>query len=197
MATQRTALVSVFDKTGVTGFCEALVDLGFRLLSTGGTARALRDAGVRVTDVSEVTGFPEILDGRVKTLHPRIHGGLLALRSNPEHMRTLERHGIDTIDLVAVNLYPFEQTIAKDGVTEEEAVENIDIGGPTMIRSAAKNFASVTVIVDPSDYAAVLFELRAHGDTLPATRRRLAAKVYAHTSRYDSAITRYLTEMAG
>jgi len=197
MATQRTALVSVYDKTGVTEFCAALSGLGFRILSTGGTARALRDAGVAVTDVSEITGFPEILDGRVKTLHPRIHGGLLALRSNPEHMRVLSEHGIETIDLVAVNLYPFEKTIAKEGVTEEEAVENIDIGGPTMIRAAAKNSASVTVIVDPSDYGAVLSELREHGDTLPTTRRRLATKVYAHTSHYDSAITQYLTETSG
>jgi phosphoribosylaminoimidazolecarboxamide formyltransferase/IMP cyclohydrolase len=193
----RTALLSVSDKSGLAEFAAGLVACGFRIVSTGGTARALREAGVAVTDVSEVTAFPELMDGRVKTLHPRIHGGLLALRSNPNHMAQLASHGIEPIDVVAVNLYPFEKTVAREGVTEEDAIENIDIGGPSMLRAAAKNFASVTVVVDPADYDAVLAEIRSGGDTSPSTRRRLAHRVFEHTAHYDAAIARWFAENPG
>ena len=185
-------LISVSDKTGVVEFARELIALNYEVLSTGGTAAALRAAGLAVTDVSQTTGFPEIMDGRVKTLHPAIHGALLARRDLPEHMMTIERHGIAPIDVVCVNLYPFAATVARPNVTLEDAVENIDIGGPSMLRSASKNFDSVTVVVDPADYEIVIKELQA-GSTLPATRRRLATKAFAHTAAYDAAITRYLS----
>jgi phosphoribosylaminoimidazolecarboxamide formyltransferase/IMP cyclohydrolase len=189
---KKRALISVSDKTGVLEFARQLTELGFEILSTGGTSKALREGGVLVQDVADVTGFPEMMDGRVKTLHPAIHGGLLARRDVPEHMLALERQGIAPIDLVCVNLYPFEATIAKPNATLEDAVENIDIGGPSMLRSAAKNFDSVTVVVDPADYEIVVNELREAGSTLPATRKRLATKTYSHTAAYDGAISRYL-----
>jgi phosphoribosylaminoimidazolecarboxamide formyltransferase / IMP cyclohydrolase len=181
------ALLSVSDKTGLIDFARGLVELKWDLVSTGGTARALREAGLAVTDVSEVTGFPEMMHGRVKTLHPAVHGGLLARRDIPEHMAALQEHDIEPIDLVAVNLYPFRETIARKGVTPEDAIENIDIGGPSMLRSAAKNFESVWVIVDPDDYGRVLAALKASDNDLDL-RRLLAGKVYAHTASYDAAI---------
>jgi phosphoribosylaminoimidazolecarboxamide formyltransferase/IMP cyclohydrolase len=186
------ALLSVSDKTGLAEFAAGLIELGYEILSTGGTARTLREAGLAVTDVAAVTGFPEMMDGRVKTLHPAIHGALLARRDVPEHLMALESQGIRLIDVVCVNLYPFEATIARPDATLEEAVENIDIGGPSMVRSAAKNFDSVTIVVDPADYGDVLGELRG-GGTSEETRRRLATKAFAHTSAYDGAITRYLS----
>ncbi len=187
------ALISVSDKTGLVEFARELAALGVEILSTGGTAKALRDAGLKVMDVSDYTGFPEMMDGRVKTLHPKVHGGLLFLRGNPAHEAAAAQHGIKPIDLVVVNLYPFEKTVAKPGVELHEAIENIDIGGPSMLRSAAKNHASVTVVVDPSDYAAVLEGIRKHdGDTCPNLRRRLAIKVYQTTAAYDAAISAYL-----
>jgi phosphoribosylaminoimidazolecarboxamide formyltransferase/IMP cyclohydrolase len=189
------ALISVSDKSGITEFSRALAGMGAAILSTGGTAKSLREAGVAVEEVSSYTGFPEIMDGRVKTLHPKIHGGLLARRDNPSDMETLKTHGIRRIDMVVVNLYPFEKTVARKGVTFEEAVENIDIGGPSMLRAAAKNFKDVIVIVDPADYAAVLAELKG-GAVSQKTRFRLAQKVFSHTSRYDSAIAGYLAEYA-
>jgi len=191
----RTALISVSDKTGVVEFARALHESGLRLLSTGGTARLLADAGLPVTEVAEVTGFPEMLDGRVKTLHPRIHGGLLARRDLPEHVQALEQHGIAPIDLLVVNLYPFAQATAREGCTLDEAIENIDIGGPAMLRAAAKNWAHVAVLIDPADYAPVLAELRA-GEVRRSTRFRLAQKVFAHTAAYDGMITNYLTALA-
>jgi phosphoribosylaminoimidazolecarboxamide formyltransferase / IMP cyclohydrolase len=191
----KTALVSVSDKAGVLEFAGGLAALGFRLLSTGGTARLLTQHGLQVTEVAAHTGFPEILDGRVKTLNPRIHAGLLAQRDRPEHMAALAQHGIDPIDLLVVNLYPFEQTVARAGCSFDEAIENIDIGGPAMLRAAAKNHGSVTVLVDPADYAAVLDELRAQGQVASATRFALAKKVFAHTARYDGAIGNYLTAL--
>ena len=181
------ALLSVSDKSGLVDFARGLSELGWELVSTGGTARALRGAGLTVADVSDVTGFPEMMHGRVKTLHPAVHGGLLARRDVPEHMSALEEHDITPIDLLAVNLYPFRETIARKNVTAEEAIENIDIGGPSMLRSAAKNFASVWTIVDPADYGRVLAALHA-GDDDEDLRRLLAGKVYAHTAAYDSAI---------
>src|SRR6185503_7494623 len=181
------ALLSVSDKTGLVEFAQGLTRLGWEIISTGGTAKALRAAGLHVKDVSDLTGFPEMLDGRVKTLHPVIHGGLLAKRTDPEHVRVAAEHNISPIDLVAVNLYPFEATAARAGVTKDEVIENIDIGGPSMLRSAAKNFESVTVIVDPADYARVLATLDANDDDLDL-RRLLAEKVFAHTAAYDSAI---------
>jgi phosphoribosylaminoimidazolecarboxamide formyltransferase/IMP cyclohydrolase len=189
----RRALLSVTDKTGVVEFAHALADLEVDLISTGGTARLLRDSGVPVRDVSEVTGFPEMLGGRVKTMHPRITGGILAIRSNAEHMQALADHGIAPIDLVVVNLYAFEATAARPGVTFEEIIENIDIGGPTMIRSAAKNFEDVAVVTDPADYASIAEELRASGRSLSRdTRWRLAKKAFAVTAAYDRAIARTL-----
>jgi len=189
------ALVSVTDKTGVVELCRTLADeFGVEIISTGGTAAALETAGISVTPIDAVTGFPEMMDGRVKTLHPRVHGGLLARRDDETHQSQAAEHGIEMIDLVCVNLYAFEATVARAGVTEDEAVENIDIGGPSMLRSAAKNFASVTVLTDPADYHAVLAEMRDHGGaTTLATRRLLAEKVFALTSRYDNAIWRYLS----
>jgi phosphoribosylaminoimidazolecarboxamide formyltransferase/IMP cyclohydrolase len=188
------ALLSVSDKTGLVDFAQALVAAGYDLISTGGTASALRAAGLKVSDISDVTGFPEMLDGRVKTLHPKVHGGLLFLRDNPEHQAQAQAHDIAPIDLVVVNLYPFEQTIAKSGVTLEHAIENIDIGGPSMLRSAAKNYRSVTVITDPADYAIVAGEIGAQGDTTLKTRERLAAKVFRTTGYYDALIAQYLTQ---
>jgi phosphoribosylaminoimidazolecarboxamide formyltransferase/IMP cyclohydrolase len=189
-----TALLSVSDKTGIVDFARALQSRGIRLLSTGGTARLLADAGLAVTEVSEVTGFPEMLDGRVKTLHPRIHGGLLARRDNPAHMEALSRHGIATIDLLVINLYPFAQATARPDCTLEEAIENIDIGGPAMLRAAAKNWQDVGVIIDPTDYSQVLTELDAGGLTRK-TKFGLARKVYAHTAAYDGMITNYLSAL--
>jgi phosphoribosylaminoimidazolecarboxamide formyltransferase/IMP cyclohydrolase len=182
-----TALLSVSDKTGVVDFARSLTKLGWNLVSTGGTAKALRAAGIAVRDVSDVTGFPEMLDGRVKTLHPAVHGGLLARRDLPEHMKALGEHDIGPIDLVAVNLYPFEETAATPGAKPEDIIEQIDIGGPSMLRSAAKNFASVTVVVDPADYGRVLAALEAGDDDLDL-RRLLAEKVFARTAAYDAAI---------
>ena len=182
-------MLSVSDKAGVIAFARGLADLSVDLLSTGGTARALRDAGLTVTDVAEVTGFQEMLDGRVKTLHPRIHAGLLAVRGNPEHERQLAAHGIGHIDLAAVNLYPFEATLTRPDVTLSEVIEQIDIGGPALLRSAAKNFTDVAVIADPADYPAVLADLQKNDGTLPAaTRVDLARKAFAHTARYDALI---------
>ncbi|MBV8259952.1 MAG: bifunctional phosphoribosylaminoimidazolecarboxamide formyltransferase/IMP cyclohydrolase, partial [Paraburkholderia sp.] len=190
------ALISVSDKSGIVDFAKSLSDLGVKILSTGGTAKLLADAGLSVTEVADYTGFPEMLDGRVKTLHPKVHGGILARRDLPEHMAALEKHGIPTIDLLVVNLYPFVQTVSKDECTLEDAIENIDIGGPTMLRSAAKNHRDVTVVVDPTDYAKVLEEMRANGNSVSyATNFRLATKVFSHTAQYDGAITNYLTSL--
>jgi phosphoribosylaminoimidazolecarboxamide formyltransferase/IMP cyclohydrolase len=193
-----TALLSVSDKTGIVDFARALHGAGVRLVSTGGTARLLADAGLPVTEVADVTGFPEMLDGRVKTLHPRVHGGLLARRDLPEHMAALAEHGIGTIDLLVVNLYPFAQATARAGCTLEEAIENIDIGGPAMLRAAAKNWAHVTVLIDPADYAPVLAELEQKGAAgiTRGMRFRLALKVFAHTAAYDGMIANYLTSLA-
>ena len=198
MAGIQRALISVSDKSGLPEFAKGLHALGVELISTGGTARSLKEAGVPVVEIGDYTGFPEMMDGRVKTLHPKVHGGLLYIRGNAAHEAAAAQHGIRPIDLVVVNLYPFEQTVAKPHVSLAEAIENIDIGGPSMLRSAAKNHASVTVIVDPADYAGVLAEMRAQGGaTLPATRARLAVKVYATTSRYDGAIAAYLGKPTG
>ncbi len=197
MAKIQRALLSVFDKTGLIPLARALKDAGVELLSTGGTAKALRDEGLLVTDLSAYTDFPEMLDGRVKTLHPKIHGGLLYIRSNAEHEKTVKKHGIQPIDLVVVNLYPFEQTIAKPNVTLHDAIENIDIGGPSMLRSAAKNHESVTVVIDPADYLEVAEQIKNNGDTTLELRRKLAAKVYARTSAYDGMISQYLSEAYG
>ena len=190
------ALISVTDKTGVVEFARSLVeDFGVEVISTGGTARVLEEAGVPVTPIEEFTGFPEMMDGRVKTLHPMVHGALLCRRDSDEHMAQAAEHGIKLIDLVCVNLYEFEKTVANPDVTFEDAIEHIDIGGPSMLRSAAKNNASVTVVCDPDDYAAVLEEMRIHsGATTPKTRRRLAAKVYTTTAAYDTAISLWLND---
>ena len=190
----RRALLSVSDKTGLVTLAQTLAAAGVELISTGGTAKALRDAGLAVKDISEHTGFPEMLDGRVKTLHPKVHGGLLYIRGNAGHEAAAREHGIQPIDLVVVNLYPFEQTVAKPNVTLHDAIENIDIGGPSMLRSAAKNHDSVTVIVDPSDYAEVAKQISESGQTTLALRRKLAAKVFARTSAYDGAIAAHLTK---
>src|ERR1051326_3654013 len=189
------ALLSVYDKTGLIPFAEALVKAGVELISTGGTAKALREGGLPVTDLSTYTGFPEMLDVRVKTLHPKIHGGLLFLRDHQEHRAAVASHGIKPIDLVPVNLYPFEQTVAKPGVSLEEAIENIDIGGPSMLRSAAKNHQSVTVIVDPSDYPEVAAQVQTCGGTTLEFRRRLAARVFARTAQYDASIAAYFEQV--
>ena len=191
------ALISVSDKTGVVEFARELVALGWEILSTSGTMKLLREAGLPVTSVSDVTGFPEICDGRVKTLHPKIHGALLARRDIPEHMKALKDNEIETIDLVCVNLYPFRETIAKPDVTMEDAVEHIDIGGPSMLRSAAKNWESVTVVCNPSDYATILSEIRSSGNTTRKTRLALSAKAYTHTAEYDMAIATYMRAQAG
>ena len=195
MAVDR-ALISVFDKTGIVEFAKRLAVLKIEILSTGGTAKLLREAGVSARDVSDFTGWPEMLGGRVKTLHPKVHGGLLFRRKNAEDRKQAAEHGIAPIDLVVVNLYPFEATAAKAGLTAEELIENIDIGGPTMLRSAAKNFESVTVVTDPKDFERVAKELESAGDTTLATRLELARKVFATTSRYDGTITTELERLA-
>jgi phosphoribosylaminoimidazolecarboxamide formyltransferase/IMP cyclohydrolase len=187
------ALISVSDKTGIIDLALALKQFGAEIISTGGTAKSLRDAGVDVLDISDITGFPEMMDGRVKTLHPRVHGGLLALRDNPEHVRAMERNGIQPIDMVVVNLYPFAETIAREGVTREEAIEQIDIGGPAMIRSAAKNAHDVAVVVSAGQYATVIQELRKNDGSLSiATRERLAQEAFQQTAQYDSVVSSYL-----
>lgn len=191
------ALISVSDKTGVVEFAKGLVSLGWEILSTSGTMKLLKESGVPVTSVSDVTGFPEICDGRVKTLHPKIHGALLARRDIPEHMKELSDNGIETIDLVCVNLYPFRETIAKPDVTMEDAVEHIDIGGPSMLRSAAKNWESVTVVCNPADYGTILSEIKESGNTTRETRLALSAKAYTHTAEYDMAISTYMRAQAG
>jgi phosphoribosylaminoimidazolecarboxamide formyltransferase/IMP cyclohydrolase len=189
------ALISVSDKNGVVDFARTLAGLGYRLLSTGGTAQILASAGLDVTEVATYTGFPEILDGRVKTLNPRIHAGLLARRGDPAHMAALAQHGIDAIDILAVNLYPFEQTVARPGCAFDDAIENIDIGGPAMLRAAAKNHECVAVVVDPADYGRIADELKSRGAIDAATRLALAKKVFTHTARYDGAIANYLTAL--
>jgi len=194
MAKIKRAILSVSNKKGLLDLAKELSAMGVEILSTGGTARALREGGIQVKDVSEHTGFPEMLDGRVKTLHPKIHGGLLSRRNNPKDMEEIEKHGIVPIDMVVVNLYPFEETIAKPDVTFEDAIENIDIGGPTMLRSASKNFQDVAVIVDPSDYEPVIKEIKERNGELSYKRKlELAKKVFGHTSRYDALITEYLS----
>ncbi|MBK6676376.1 MAG: bifunctional phosphoribosylaminoimidazolecarboxamide formyltransferase/IMP cyclohydrolase [Rhodocyclaceae bacterium] len=198
--TARQALISVSDKHGVVDFARELAGLGVNILSTGGTAKLLRDAGIKVTDVSDYTGFPEMLDGRVKTLHPKVHGGILGIRGNAEHAATMEKHGIPTIDLVVVNLYPFQATVAKKDCTLGDAIENIDIGGPTMVRAAAKNHGNeaggVGVVTEPADYAPVIAELKSNGGALSyKTRFALARKAFTHTARYDAAISNWLTSL--
>lgn len=192
------ALLPVSDKTGLVPFTQSLFAQGVELISTGGTAKVLREAGLRVLDVSAVTEFPEMLDGRVKTLHPKIHGGLLYLRGNPDHEAVVALHGIPKIDLVVVNLYPFEQTVAKQGVTLHDVIENIDIGGPSMLRSAAKNHQSVTVVCDPADYPRLIEQMAEHGgETTIEFRRQMALKVFLKTGAYDNAIADYLTGAFG
>jgi phosphoribosylaminoimidazolecarboxamide formyltransferase/IMP cyclohydrolase len=189
------ALISLTDKSGIEGFASELADLGIELLSTGGTAKKLRDSGLTVLDVSEFTGFPEMLDGRVKTLHPMVHGGILNQRENEDHQKQCAEHGIKNIDIIAVNLYAFEKTVADPNCSLADAIENIDIGGPTMLRAAAKNFNDVTVIVDPADYPQVLQEIKETGNTTLKTRFRLAARVFALTSKYDTAISAWLDKV--
>jgi len=187
------ALISVSDKTGIIDFARELKHYNVEIISTGGTARCLREAGIEVRDISDVTGFPEMMDGRVKTLHPRVHGGLLALRDNPEHVAAMQQQGIEPIDMVVVNLYPFAETISREGVTREEAIEQIDIGGPAMIRSAAKNAADVAVVVDPTQYSQLISELHEKGGSLSIpTLQRLAAEAFQHTARYDATVSSYL-----
>lgn len=190
------ALISVFDKTGIVEFTKKLVSLGWEIISTGGTSRKLKEAGIEVIDVSNITEFPECFDGRVKTLHPRIHGGLLALRDNQEHVNKMEELDIQPIDIVINNLYPFKETILKEGVTHEEIIENIDIGGPSMLRAAAKNYKYVSVIVDPSDYDTVLEQLENNGEVSLETKEYFAAKVFQHTSNYDTLISNYFNKKA-
>ena len=192
----RTALLSVSDKNGIVEFAQALHQLGVKLISTGGTAKLLADKGLPVTEVSALTGFPEMLDGRVKTLHPKVHGGLLARRNSKEHMAAIQEHGIDTIDLLVINLYPFTETISKSECSFDEAVENIDIGGPAMLRAAAKNHQDVTVLVSPNDYSPVLEEMRRNQNAVSyTTNLALAKKVFAHTAQYDGAIANYLSSL--
>ena len=191
------ALVSVSDKTGLVDFVKGLQKFGWEIIATGGTQKLLEGNGVKTIGISEVTGFPEICDGRVKTLHPKVHGGILARRDVPEHMETLKENGIETIELVCVNLYPFRQTIAKEGVTLEDAIENIDIGGPSMVRSAAKNWRDVSIVCDPADYDTVLAEIREKGNTTLETRLKLSAKAYTHTAEYDCCIATYMRKQAG
>lgn len=188
------ALVSVSDKTGLVPFVKGLVEQGYEIISTGGTKRALEEAGLPVIGISEITNFPEIMDGRVKTLHPNVHGALLCVRDNPDHVAQIEKLGIDFIDLVCVNLYPFRETVQKEGVSHEEIIENIDIGGPSMLRSASKNYKFIPVLCDPKDYDLVLDEIRELGETTLETREKLAAKVFRHTARYDAMIADYLTK---
>ena len=191
------ALVSVSDKTNLVPFVSSLVELGYEIISTGGTKKALEAAGIKTIGISEVTDFPEIMDGRVKTLHPKVHGALLCVRDNPDHVRQIEELGIQYIDLVCVNLYPFKETVQKPGVSHEEIIENIDIGGPSMLRSASKNYKFIPVLCDPSDYDAVVKELRENGETSLTPREYLAAKVFRHTASYDTMIASYLTERTG
>ena len=192
------AVLSVSDKSGLMEFARGLAGMGVELISTGGTRKALAEAGLSVIEVGAYTGFPEMLDGRVKTLHPKIHGGILARRDDPAHMREIKEHGIGPIDMVVVNLYPFEKTVAKEDVKFADAIENIDIGGPTMLRAAAKNFLSVAVVCDPADYGTVLEEMKTNGGELSGkTRFELARKVFAHTARYDSVISEYLRRFSG
>ena len=197
MNRNKRALISVSDKRGIVEFATSLKQLGWDIIATGGTMKALRDAGLEIINISDITGFPEICDGRVKTLHPKVHGALLGRRDIPDHLRQMEENGIGLIDMVVVNLYPFEATIAKDGVELEEAVENIDIGGPTMLRSAAKNFRDVAVVCDPDDYDKVIEEIKAGGDTTLETRFKLSAKAYTHTAQYDARIAEYMRRESG
>ena len=195
MAKISRVLISVSDKTGVVDFAKALSEYGVTFLSTGGTAKILREAGLDVTDVSDYTGFPEMMDGRVKTLHPKVHGALLGLRENAEHVAKMKEHAIEPIDMVVVNLYPFKQAIAKPGCTLQEAIENIDIGGPSMLRSAAKNFSHVSVVIDPDDYKHILEDMKnSNGEVSYKTNFKLAVKVYKTTSEYDAMIAAYLDE---
>ncbi len=191
------ALISVSDKNGVVEFAQQLRSLGWEIIATGGTMKLLRDSGLEVINISDVTGFPEICDGRVKTLHPKVHGGLLARRDDENHLKALKDNSIEFIDMVCVNLYPFRQTIAKPDVTMEDAIENIDIGGPSMLRSAAKNYKDVTVVCDPADYAQIIEEIKATGNTTVETRLQLSAKAYTHTAEYDSMIATYMRKAAG
>ena len=191
------ALVSVSDKSGLVDFVKGLQTAGWEIIATGGTQRLLENSGVNTIGISDVTGFPEICDGRVKTLHPKVHGGLLARRDEPSHLQALEENGISFIDLVCVNLYPFRETIAKEGVSMADAIENIDIGGPSMLRSAAKNYNDVTVVCDPADYDTILAEINATGNTTLETRLQLSAKAYTHTAQYDACIATYMREKAG
>ena len=191
------ALVSVSDKTGLVDFVKGLQAAGWEIIATGGTQKLLEDSGVKTIGISDVTGFPEICDGRVKTLHPKVHGGLLARRDEPSHLQALQENGIEFIDLVCVNLYPFRETIAKEGTTMAEAIEKIDIGGPSMLRSAAKNYNDVTVVCDPADYDTILAEINATGNTTLETRLQLSAKAYTHTAQYDACIATYMREKAG
>ena len=190
------ALVSVSDKAGLVPFVNSLVSLGWEIIATGGTMKLLQDNGIKVINISEVTGFPEICDGRVKTLHPKVHGGLLARRDDESHLKALKDNDIEFIDMVCVNLYPFRQTIAKPGVSMADAIENIDIGGPSMLRSAAKNYKDVTVVCDPSDYNLIIDEIKANGNTTPDTRLKLSAKAYTHTAEYDMCIANYMRKQA-
>jgi phosphoribosylaminoimidazolecarboxamide formyltransferase/IMP cyclohydrolase len=186
------ALISLTDKSGIEDFARNLQELGVEILSTGGTAKKMRESGIKVKDVAEFTGFPEMLDGRVKTLHPKVHAGILAQKTNPDHLSQMAAHGLQPIDLIAVNLYAFDKTVARPDCTLADAIENIDIGGPTMLRAAAKNYRDVTVLVDPADYPQVIAEMRATGNTTLKTRFTLARKVFALTSRYDTAISAWL-----
>jgi len=191
----RRALVSVSDKTGVVEFVKALASMGVTVISTGGTSRALSEAGIKVVPIEEVTGFPEMMDGRVKTLHPKVHGGILAIKDNDEHVKAMKEHGIESIDMVCVNLYPFEKTIAKPDCTLAEAIENIDIGGPTMIRSSAKNNAFVAVVTDAGQYDSIIEEMKANdGGLTRATRAKLALAAFTRTGQYDRAISEYLAK---
>ena len=189
------ALISLTDKSGIEDFARELAELGVEILSTGGTAAKMREAGLEVMDVSEFTGFPEMLDGRVKTLHPKVHGGILNQRSNPDHQKQCAENGLKNIDLIAVNLYAFEKTVADPNCSLADAIENIDIGGPTLLRASAKNFHDVTVIVDPADYPQVLKEMKETGNTTLKTRFRLAVKVFALTSSYDTTISNWLEKV--
>ncbi len=189
------ALISLTDKSGIEGFAMLLEELGIEILSTGGTAKKMRESSITVKDVSEFTGFPEMLDGRVKTLHPKVHAGILHQRENPSHQDQMVEHGLETIDLVAVNLYAFDKATRDPNCTVANAIENIDIGGPTMLRAAAKNFQDVTVIVDPADYPQVISEIKEHGNTTLVTRFRLAVKVFQLTSTYDTAIAEWLSKV--
>ena len=194
---KKRALISVFDKSGIVDFAKSLCGLGWEIISTGGTSKKLKEEGLEVRDISEVTRFPECFDGRVKTLHPNVEGGILAVRDNDKHKQQMEELGIEPIDMVVCNLYPFKQTVLKEGVSHEEIIENIDIGGPTMIRAAAKNYPFVTVITDPEDYERVIGEIRKEGDTSLATKELLAAKVFVHTAHYDALIANYFSNRIG